>query len=822
MTVRNKMILWGGEDDSYIPVRTGAIYDSAGDSWEATAVTALPAVYNHSVIWTGTEIIVWGGNYGGGYTNGGARYNPLTGVWVLTDLVSPACPTPREAHSAIWTGAEMIIWGGYNGAALGNGARYNPVGDSWVTLPTLDAPSARDYHTAIWTGSKMIIWGGYGGGTKGDGAVYDPALNTWTPISPTGAPSARYYHTAVWTGTEMLIWGGLGAGALNDGARYNPDTDIWAPISPTDAPTIRYFHTAVWTGSEMIVWGGTDGGSDLNTGGKYNPATGLWAATSVGANVPAARNRHVAVWNGAEMVVWGGDAPAVSNTGGKYDPVADTWVPTSITGDVPTGRKAFPAVAQVAPTYNISGQVTGAVVAGVTVNLTGNSTATTTTDGSGNYSFHGLTNGAYTVTPSKVGYAFSPISRSVTVSGASTPNIDFVAVVVYSISGHVSGATVVTVDLTGDSTATTTTDGSGNYSFPGLVDGSYTITPSKGGYVFSPDSSDVIVSGGDAVDIDFVAESYFLAISSSYVRRFFSGVIEEATKHSLEFVDRSNFAYWKPSCNSLASEIVTFVLSVYSVYIATLSNDFDGDLTKCLLMRNGVPIPQTLWSLAGTNQVVLAFDEYDSTAIYTFEYGALIQAEFLVSVASLSAIPQLYYLPYVDVFVGGNDVETEVIKTHQVVFDSSGRGTLNFVSNNNPGDVVITRIMNGNQLVLPASAIQQLADDKIVINPVYYSDQAYYSVQYLAQIAQIDRFADYALEWSCFESGVWTPYKVWNGKDYVPSRYYNMGYASFVDQIKLRITFSNVLDKDVVNLRAVGIYNLSPYGWDMGGGNGQE
>jgi len=149
-------------------------------------------------------------------------------------------------------------------------------------------------------------------------------------------------------------------------------------------------------------------------------------------------------------------------------------------------------------TYSISGTVTGAGT-GVTVALNGASTATTTTDAdgsysftgltSGNYSFTGLTNGSYTITPSKTGYGFSPVNRGVTINGANVTGQNFTgtAVVTYSISGTVTGAgTGVTVALNGASTASTTTDASGNYSFTGLTSGSYTITPSKTGYGFSP------------------------------------------------------------------------------------------------------------------------------------------------------------------------------------------------------------------------------------------------------------------------------------------------------------------------------------------------
>ena len=65
----------------------------------------------------------------------------------------------RYEHTAVWTGSEMIIWGGYNGAYLNTGGRYNPGTNSWTATSTTNAPRAES-HTAVWTGNEMIVWGG--------------------------------------------------------------------------------------------------------------------------------------------------------------------------------------------------------------------------------------------------------------------------------------------------------------------------------------------------------------------------------------------------------------------------------------------------------------------------------------------------------------------------------------------------------------------------------------------------------------------------------------------------------------------------------------
>jgi len=157
-------------------------------------------------------------------------------------------------------------------------------------------------------------------------------------------------------------------------------------------------------------------------------------------------------------------------------------------------------------TYSITGTISGPGGNGATVNLTATSSATVTANASGNYSFTGLANGSYMVTPSKTGFTFTPASQAVTVNNANVTAVNF-STVTYSISGTISGAggSGSTVNLTGASTATTTADTSGNYSFTGLVNGSYTITPSKSRFTFTPVNAAATVSGDNVTGVNFTS-----------------------------------------------------------------------------------------------------------------------------------------------------------------------------------------------------------------------------------------------------------------------------------------------------------------------------
>ena len=122
-------------------------------------------------------------------------------------------PSARADHTAIWTGSEMIVWGGWSGGpVLNTGGRYNPSTDSWTATSTTNAPPGREFHTAIWTGSEMIVWGGTNDST---GGRYNPTTDSWTATSTTNAPSARDLHVAVWTGTAMIVWAEVTASVIS-------------------------------------------------------------------------------------------------------------------------------------------------------------------------------------------------------------------------------------------------------------------------------------------------------------------------------------------------------------------------------------------------------------------------------------------------------------------------------------------------------------------------------------------------------------------------------------------------------------------------------
>ncbi|HEX6852403.1 MAG TPA: hypothetical protein VF139_13475 [Candidatus Polarisedimenticolaceae bacterium] len=337
-----EMLVWGGFS-ARGPMADGQRYDPLIDTWTPMTTIGAPAArLEHSAVWTGSRMIVWGGSGASAVLGTGAAYDPVGDTW--SPIASSGAPGPRNRHTAVWTGTVMVVWGGFdaNGVAVATGARYNPATDSWAATRTAGAPGARGGHSAVWSGSRMIVWGGESLflGLVAGGGRYDPAGDSWSALATTGAPAPRVDHTAVWTGTRMIVWGGFTeSGDADDGASYDATGNAWTALNSVGAPAGRGRHVAVWTGTSMLIWGGTGGGSYFNGGGRYDPAANAWSAIST-SGAPQGRDRAAAVWTGTHMIVWGGggeNSVPRQDTGGRYDPLADAWLPTE-SGDTPAPR----------------------------------------------------------------------------------------------------------------------------------------------------------------------------------------------------------------------------------------------------------------------------------------------------------------------------------------------------------------------------------------------------------------------------------------------------------------------------------------------------
>lgn len=261
-----------------------------------------------SAVWTGTQMLVLGPAIT-------LSYEPTTNLWRQLPK-SPLVGAPSGL--LVWTGREMITWGGgCCGDVSKDGIAYNPATGKWRNLAK--APIAGQQRPmGVWTGREIVVLGGRNAdhNQPTGGAAYDPATNTWRRIA--APPQERVGSNVVWDGSELLVVGGWGPPDSKTGIRklvsvpfaYTPSTNRWRKLAAMDQSHYgRGDATAVRAGTRLLLWGGETQASHRYVpaphGLAYDPKTDRWS------ELPGApllgRVNPVVAWTGKALVVWGGD-----------------------------------------------------------------------------------------------------------------------------------------------------------------------------------------------------------------------------------------------------------------------------------------------------------------------------------------------------------------------------------------------------------------------------------------------------------------------------------------------------------------------------------
>jgi hypothetical protein len=346
-----QLIVWGGASPSEPKgFADGAAYDTRTARWHRIARSPLQGRIYAAAVWTGKEMIIWGGGspVGGALFDDGAAYNPKTNRW---RRISPWPGNGRVRAIAFWNGDDMIIWGGSNPSALpggpqdpriANGAAYNPRADSWRSIAT---PSFFAGYPAfgVWTGEQLMVWGTLGA-TLG-AATYTPLTNEWRELPPSPVTPLGSAEPVVWTGAELIVPGaqlkqvGAESGAT-DGAAYNQQQDTWRPIAP--APPLLSCSEPIsqWTGRVVLSFCGANTRAPTPLPAilaAYNPSSDHWQTLDP---PPAPIEGAAGAWTGRELILWGVTYGANRST---HAAAAAYRPSTRRLGRSETGRSAAPA-----------------------------------------------------------------------------------------------------------------------------------------------------------------------------------------------------------------------------------------------------------------------------------------------------------------------------------------------------------------------------------------------------------------------------------------------------------------------------------------------
>jgi N-acetylneuraminic acid mutarotase len=136
----------------------GAAYNPVTNTWRRIA--PLPAVAlraGGTAVWDGHELLVVGAGKSARFAY---AYNPSTNRWRRLARL----PSGRFGASVVWTGTRLLLWGGQTGRFPNlldsrDGLAYDPKSDRWSTIPRWPL-QARGGSALAWTGRTLIVWGG--------------------------------------------------------------------------------------------------------------------------------------------------------------------------------------------------------------------------------------------------------------------------------------------------------------------------------------------------------------------------------------------------------------------------------------------------------------------------------------------------------------------------------------------------------------------------------------------------------------------------------------------------------------------------------------
>ncbi len=241
----------GGNAHSAIGYR----YNPTDDEWFLLSEEGRPSArVQHTCVYIPTlhKVMVWGGRESGGSAGvaTGALYDIATDRWIATPTI--AAPTGRYHHIAIWTGSEVIIFGGQTnvGTAAVTGWRYDPSSNEWRGNIASNAHAILTGHigSEFYRGSMFILTTGL------YNFEYELATDEWSSSASDYIPLSGAVAAA---GSRMFHFGGQNLGTANHKLiKYDYAANEVSEVDGGRPPTQRQFATMVWTGSRLLVWGG--------------------------------------------------------------------------------------------------------------------------------------------------------------------------------------------------------------------------------------------------------------------------------------------------------------------------------------------------------------------------------------------------------------------------------------------------------------------------------------------------------------------------------------------------------------------------------------
>ena len=293
----SRLLAWGGCNPGGAgacePTAGGFGFDPATRTWSPLE-NAPVAGANADVVWTGKEAIFLLEDEN---RLEGQAYDPATGAW--RTIATPPIE-PRFGAVAVWTGSEVILWGGGDpdDPTVAGGAAYDPVGDSWRTIA--GAPVGLNLASGMWTGREMLVFGSLLDDRNiaetrfSVGASYDPNTDTWRQLPPSElSPQAT---SAVWIGDRAVAWD-----YDVHSQEYNAGLNAWSPPLKMPLDFSECYPDSVVAGDLIFAF-------FCGRAALYDTSAGTWEEIHGGLleeKVESDHGRALELWRFAQLVSTG-------------------------------------------------------------------------------------------------------------------------------------------------------------------------------------------------------------------------------------------------------------------------------------------------------------------------------------------------------------------------------------------------------------------------------------------------------------------------------------------------------------------------------------
>ena len=113
-------------------------------------------------------------------------------------FLDPGPLSPRTGYDVVWSGTEMIVWGGIGEEGfLIDGAGFDPSSNEWRMLSP--PPIAEQPTTAAWAGEVMVVV------SEEATLIYDSRSDGWSVVADGRVP-IRDAPSPVWDGDYLYLW----------------------------------------------------------------------------------------------------------------------------------------------------------------------------------------------------------------------------------------------------------------------------------------------------------------------------------------------------------------------------------------------------------------------------------------------------------------------------------------------------------------------------------------------------------------------------------------------------------------------------------------